>query len=114
MENDATIRALNAEKERLEKKIKEFRHYMFESNAISEIIAGRIKAQEILENYKGNYKKISKLFEPLARREKELFAISEKEKKYQSQGYMKKFVKLESELNEINNQIYCFSKRSNK
>ena len=74
------------------------------ANPLSEICQGRIKAQKILDEHKGDYGKIAILLKPLAREEKRLFALAKKQKN--SGDMIKEQVKLENERYDLKNELF--------
>lgn len=105
-------KVINESIKRIEKRLSVIEEIM-EANPLSEICEGRIKAQAILKENKGDYAKISKLMEPLAAREKELFKLA----KLQSENTFKRIdekVQLESELYDLRMEKYHIDQRKAK
>lgn len=101
-------RVVNETIKRIEKRVKYLKGIIY-ANPASEIIQCRIAARKILEEHKGDYKKIGELIDPLAKKEKKLFALSKKQEK--SCDMIDEQVKLENELYELRNEIYFMDKR---
>ena len=81
---------------------------LLNANPLSEICDLRIKAQEIMKEHKGDYAKIGKLIEPLAKEEKRLFAVAKKQT--DSNKLIDEQVKLQVELGELNNELYYMTR----
>lgn len=89
---------------RIEKRIAEIDGIMG-ANPLSEICEGRIKAQAILKEHKGDYEKIGKLIGPLADREKYLFKLAKKQNT-NTFKFIDEKVDLQCELGELHNEKY--------
>lgn len=97
-----------------DKKIAKIRELM-NANPASEIIDGRRKFQQIVTENKGDHDKIAELLQPLAKREKELFAIAKKQKGMHKDGReIDQLVALESERKDLSNELYYTEKRLQK
>ena len=105
----AKIRALKTEKTKLEKRLEKVKELM-DANPLGRIIEIRQEAHEILEANKGEHEKIAQLIEPLAKEEKEMFALAEKQK--DSIKLVDERVRLESEIYELRSEIYYADQRA--
>ena len=82
---------------------------ILDANPLSEICDIRIEAQKILTEHKGDNKKIMELIEPLADKEKKLFALAKRQTKDSSKLIDEK-VKLQVELGDLNNELYWITR----
>ena len=91
---------------RIEKRLKKI-NSILDADPLAEIIDGRKEASELITKYKGNYasRTFSKLFDALAKKEKEQFELH----KYQTKNYSKLLTEksgLSFELGDLNNELY--------
>lgn len=93
------------------KKIASTRELMA-ANPIGEIIALRKKAYEIMKEHGSDHKTIARLIEPLGKEEKHWLRIAEKQKDFIK--LCDKLVSLEAELYDLNTELYCINKRSER
>jgi len=93
---------------RINKRVEQIKHIL-NANPLGDIIQGRLKAQCILDENKGDYKKISALINPLATKEKKLFRLAKKQKK--SGELITEQVKLENELCDLKNELFMMNRR---
>lgn len=97
------IEALEREKASLEKEIEKLRYLLFEARPLSEILELQEKAREIIDRNIDYAEKV-KLIEPLAIKEKSLWAVIKKIGKISVNG-PERLAHLEFELWEINREI---------
>ncbi|MCP4988005.1 MAG: hypothetical protein GY928_18725 [Colwellia sp.] len=83
--------------------------YILSANPLSKICDGRNAAHEILVKHKGDYPTIAKLIEPLAREEKQLFALAKKQQ--DSVKLIEDKVRLESEKVSLSNELYMIERK---
>lgn len=74
------------------------------ANPLSQIIKGRMKANEILSEHKDDHQTILELIKPLAAEEKRLFALAEKQK--QSSELIDEKATLSVELVDLKNELF--------
>jgi len=86
---------------------------ILDQNPLRKIIEGREKANSILTEHKGDYKKILELINPLAAEEKRLFAVAKLQSK-NTIKYINEQVKLEFELGELHSEIYFMELRDKR
>ena len=98
------IEALEREKASLEKEIEKLRYLLFEARPLAEILELQEKAREIIDRNIDYSEKI-KLIEPLAIKEKSLWAVIKKIDKIRLNG-PEKLAHLEHELFEINSYLW--------
>lgn len=76
----------------------------------SDIIAGRKEFQRILVEHKGDHETISRLLQPLAKREKQLFAMAKKQTNMSKD--IDRLVTLELERGELQRELFYATKRA--
>lgn len=77
---------------------------LLNAKPLSEICNLREQAAKIVEEHKGDYKKIAELIDPLAKKEKKLFAIAKKQTS--TTDLVDQKVALESELYQLRNELF--------
>lgn len=102
-------KVVNESIKRIRKRLAEIDRIM-DSKPLSEIVEGRIKAQAILKQHKGDYKKISELIEPLAIKEKELFKLAKKQNSNRF-DFIGEKVELGSQLSELYAEKYSIDQK---
>lgn len=105
-------KVINESIKRIEKRLAEIDRIMG-VNPLSEICEGRIKAQAILKENKGDYEKISKLIEPLADKEKELFKLAKTQSK-NTLKFIDEKIALQGELGDLQNEKYFIDLKRQK
>tara|TARA_R110000850_G_scaffold263903_1_gene392801 strand:+ start:297 stop:632 length:336 start_codon:yes stop_codon:yes gene_type:complete len=84
---------------------------MILSNPLADLIKTRWEAVEIIEKYKGDYKKIATLIAVLAKKEKKLFKFSESQSK-NSNKWIDEKVKIDFELGQLKTELYYIKKNT--
>lgn len=105
-------KVINQSIEQVEKRLKEI-NFILEANPLSEICKIRQEAQKLLDENKTVEQRTSDDFiskiEVLSKREKEQFSLAEKSK--DSIKLIDEKVKLEFELSDLRNELYCIERR---
>ena len=103
----AKIRALKTEVKKLEKRLYRIKS-LLNARPLSRIFEIREKASEIVKAHKGDYEKMVKLIEPLAKEEKKMFVIANKK---DSIKLLEKQFDIEIEIGKLQSEIYWVEKR---
>jgi hypothetical protein len=104
MYNEMRLKHYYEIKDKIEKRITELNNLIF-GNPLSEVIEIRQKAQEIVKQHGNDYATISKLIEPLAKKEKVLLKQA-KNQIDNDKKWMGELVNLKTELGEVKNHIW--------
>jgi len=103
------IQVINESIRRIEKRVAKIKCIIY-ANPLGGIIECRKKANEIIIRHKGDYPTIAKQIDQLAKEEKRLFALSKKQK--DTNKLIQEQVKLESELSELNNELWLIDMKA--
>jgi len=103
----AVIRALKTELNRVEKNLAKVIAVM-DANPLGRILEIRKEAQDILNTHRGDYARIAELIKPLAKEEREMFALSDKQI---TPDLIKQRVKLTQEKGLLKNKLWQEEKR---